>query len=363
MIPRKLISYIDWTLIGVLILISIIGVFVIYSASHYIEGKFYLKQIIWIVFSLVALLIIISVDYHRLVSNGIPIYFGMILVLIFLLIFGKSVSGAKSWINLGFFNIQPSEFTKIAVILVLANILSRVRWDYISWKEKLLGGGIVCLPIVLIILQPDLGTAMTYLPIYLAALFITGLNKKILIILLLILFMLSLAGWNFILKDYQRERIVTFLFPEKDPLGSGYHIIQSKIAIGSGGFLGKGYKKGTQSQLKFLPARHTDFILSVLGEEFGYLGIIVIFSLYFVLFYRLFHSIDEAKDRTGIYLIFLVSILLIFQFLINVAMVIGFFPVAGIPLPLMSYGGSALITTYLGIGLVINVKMRKFVYG
>jgi len=360
---RRIINYFDWTLLGLTLAISIIGILAIHSSTHYINNEFYVKQVIWIIISLISVFLIVSIDYNYLINYSPYFYFFMIMVLAIMLLLGNKIGGSKSWLNLGLFSIQPSELTKIAIILFLIYILSRSRWDYISWKDKLAGSLVVFFPLLLVALQPDLGTAMTYLPIYLGALFITGIDRKILAISLIILILLGTFGWFFLLKDYQKQRIVVFLFPGKDPLKSGYHVIQSKIAIGSGGFLGKGYKKGTQSQLRFLPARHTDFILSVIGEEFGYVGIFVLLSLYFMLFYKIFNSIKEAKDRTGIYLIYFIGVLLFFQFFVNGMMVIGFFPVAGIPMPLLSYGGSSLLTTYICIGLIINVKMRKFIYG
>jgi rod shape determining protein RodA len=210
-------------------------------------------------------------------------------------------------------------------------------------------------------LQPDLGTALTYIPILLAVFVITGLKKKTVIVLVILALLLGIVGWNVILKDYQKDRITTLLSPDKDPLGSGYHTIQSKIAIGSGGFLGKGYKKGTQSQLRFLPARHTDFIFSVIGEEFGFIGVTATFLLYFLFLARLFQSATKSRDRAGVFIIYMVAGMIAFQFFVNVFMTIGLFPIAGIPLPLISYGGSSLITNFLAVSLVLNVRMRRFV--
>jgi rod shape determining protein RodA len=224
-----------------------------------------------------------------------------------------------------------------------------------------LSSGIVFFPIFLIALQPDLGTALSYIPISLAAMILAGLNRKALIYILLIVLVIGLAGWNFFLLDYQKQRIKTLILPEADPLGSGYHIHQSKIAVGSGGFLGKGYKKGTQSQLRFLPARHTDFIISVIGEELGFLGVVSVVAIYFLFLSRMFQSVFKSRDRAGVYIIFMVSMMIACQFLINVLMTIGLFPIAGIPLPLLSYGGSSLFTNYLAVSLIINVKMRRFV--
>jgi rod shape determining protein RodA len=178
--------------------------------------------------------------------------------------------------------------------------------------------------------------------------------------ILLLTVLAGIAGWNFYLKDYQKERLMTVVFPGRDPQGSGYHILQSRIALGSGGFLGKGFTLGTQSQLKFLPARHTDFVFSVIGEEFGFVGVFAVLFLYGVFLSRLFQAVRKSRDRAGVYIVFMVSLMISFQLLVNVAMVIGLFPIVGIPLPLLSYGGSSLLANFLGVGLVLNVKMRRF---
>jgi rod shape determining protein RodA len=220
--------------------------------------------------------------------------------------------------------------------------------------------GLVAGPCLLVALQPDLGTAVSLLPLLAGALILAGLRGKAVIGLAVIALLLGVAGWHFYLKDYQKERLANVIFPGKDPRGSGYHILQSKIAIGSGGLFGKGFKKGTQSQLKFLPARHTDFIFSVIGEEFGFVGVVFILSLYSAFLWRLVRSAPKSRDRAGVYLVFMVSLMFAFQLIVNVAMVIGIFPIVGIPLPLLSYGGSSLLANYLGVSLVLNVKMRRF---
>jgi rod shape determining protein RodA len=270
-------------------------------------------------------------------------------------------AGTKSWIVLPFFQIQPSEIAKIAVILVLALLFSNYRRESLSLGHGLLSILIVGAPVLLVGLQPDLGTALTYIPILLAVFVIVGLKRRTVIILIVMALLLGIVGWNVLLKDYQKVRITTLLSPEKDPLGSGYHTIQSKIAIGSGGFLGKGYKKGTQSQLRFLPARHTDFIFSVIGEELGFAGAIVTFLLYFLFLARLFQSVSKSRDRAGALIIYMVAGMIAFQFFVNVFMTIGLFPITGVPLPLLSYGGSSLLTNFLAVSLVINVRMRRFV--
>jgi rod shape determining protein RodA len=361
MIDRNLLANIDWTLIFLLLLNSAFGVVFIYSCSHDSPANYYLKQTLWIVFSLVALFLFLLIDYKVLVTYSIYLYSIIVFILGGVLIFGRFLKGAKSWIVFPFFHAQPSEIAKIILILVLASIFSEFKMNYLSWGKGILSSGFVALPFFLVALQPDLGTAASYIPIFLASIILAGLNRKTFVFLLIISLTLGLLGWNFVLKDYQKKRLTTLIFPSHDPLGSGYHITQSKIAVGSGGLLGKGYKKGTQSQLRFLPARHTDFIFSVIGEEVGFLGVALAIGFYFLFLLRLFKSVGQSRDRAGVYLIFMVTVMITFQFMVNVMMVIGFFPITGIPLPLYSYGGSSLLTNYLGISIVLNVKMRRFV--
>jgi len=361
MIDRNLLSNIDWILIVLLLLNSIIGVIFIYSCTHYSPGSYYLKQILWIILSSAALFLLLTIDYKILVTYSFIFYFIVIGILGGILLFGKLLAGTKSWIVFPFFRFQPSEITKIILILLLVYVFSEFKRDYLSWQKGILSSAVVAVPFLLVALQPDLGTALSYIPIFLAALILAGLNKKTIIFLLIISLSLGFLAWNFGLKDYQKRRLITLIFPSQDPLGSSYHLIQSKIAIGSGGVLGKGYKKGTQSQLRFLPARHTDFIFSVIGEEFGFLGIVLALLSYFFFLLRVFQSVGQSRDRPGVYIVFMVGVMIAFQFMVNVLMVIGLFPIAGIPLPLLSYGGSSLLTNYLGVSLVLNVKMRRFV--
>jgi rod shape determining protein RodA len=361
MIDRNLIRHIDWVLIGLLILISTIGIAFIHSSSHYLPGNHALKQSIFMLLALTALIVLLSINYSVLVTYSLYFYSIIIIILSVILLFGRLTAGTKSWIVLPFFQIQPSEIAKIAVILVLALLFSNYRRDSLSVGHGLLSVLIVGAPVLLVGLQPDLGTALTFIPILLAVFVILGLKKRTVIILVVLALLLGVVGWNVVLKDYQKARITTLLSPEKDPLGSGYHIIQSKIAIGSGGFLGKGFKKGTQSQLRFLPARHTDFIFSVIGEETGFVGVIITFLLYLLFLARLFQSVSKSRDRAGALIIYMVAGMIAFQFFVNVFMTIGLFPITGVPLPLISYGGSSLLTNFMAVSLVINVRMRRFV--
>ncbi len=361
MINQTQIKNIDWILIALLVVNTMIGIAVIYSSSHHVPGNYYLRQIFWTLLSLVVLFVLLTVGYNLLVTYSLYFYFGCISILAAILIFGKLIAGTKSWIKLEFIQIQPSEITKIAIILLLARVFSEYKKKFLSKDAGLSSIFFVFMPVMLVALQPDLGTALSYIPILLASFILAGLTRKTLALLLIITLVAVIISWGFFLKDYQRDRITTLLSPEKDPLGSGYHIIQSKIAIGSGGLFGKGYGRGTQSQLQFLPARHTDFIFAVIGEELGFVGVVVIGVFYFLFLARLFQSVSKSRDRTGVYIIFMVAVMITSQFFVNVFMTIGLFPIAGIPLPLLSYGGSSLLTNYIAVSLVLNVKMRRFV--
>ena len=359
MINRRLVANIDWALIGLLVLNALVGVLFIFSASQRLAGDFHWRQLIFLAGSLVVLFLLLAVDYQVLLSFSLYLYGALMLVLMLMLVFSRFISKG-SWIKLPFFQIQPSELAKIAVILVLARLFGEYKKSYVNVNGVLAAGGLVALPFLLVALQPDLGTAVSYLAILLGALILAGLRRRAVVWMILLAVLLGIGGWHFYLRDYQKERLTTLVFPGRDPQGSGYHILQSKIALGSGGFLGKGLLKGTQSQLKFLPARHTDFVFSVIGEEIGFLGVVAVLFLYAVFLSRVFLSAGKSRDRAGVYIIFMVGLMMAFQLLVNVAMVIGLFPVVGIPLPLLSYGGSSLLANFLGVGLVLNVKMRRF---
>ena len=359
MISRRLIENIDWVLIGLLVLNALVGVFIIYSASHHLPGGYHWRQLVYLAGSLIILFVLLAVDYQFLLSFSFYIYGAAVFVLALMLVFSRFISKG-SWIKLPFFQIQPSELSKIAVILVLARLFAEYKRSHLNPGGLLAGCGLVAVPFFLVILQPDLGTAVSYLFLLLGAFLLAGLKRRAVVWIIILAVLAGVSGWNFYLRDYQKKRLATVFFPSRDPQDSGYHILQSKIALGSGGLLGKGFTRGTQSQLKFLPARHTDFVFSVIGEEFGFIGVAAVLFLYAVFLLRLFLSSWKSRDRAGVYIIFMVSLMVSFQLLVNVAMVIGLFPIVGIPLPLLSYGGSSLLANFLGVGLVLNVKMRRF---
>lgn len=360
MIDRRHFQEIDWTLLVLLLLNTGLGVAVIYSSSHQVSGAFFLRQVIFAAFSLVMLFVILSVDYKTLMTFALPVYVLIVAILAVMIPFARLTAGTKSWIKLPYFQIQPSEILKIVLILVLAQLFGATKKTFVTRTVALTGAASVFVPFGLVAIQPDLATAVCYLPILAAALILAGLTKKTLVIILIVAILFSLVTWNLALKDYQKKRIMTLLFPGHDPQGAGYHVLQSKIAIGSGGLFGKGYSRGSQSQLRFLPARHTDFVFSVIGEEFGFAGVLVALILYYLFLARLFKSVGQSRDRAGVYISFLAASLIAFQFFINILMIIGILPIAGIPLPLLSYGGSSLLATFLAVGLILNVKMRRF---
>jgi len=284
----------------------------------------------------------------------------MVVLLAATLGFARLVAGTKSWITLGLMQLQPSELAKIVMILIFARFFAEYKRPYLTTRVTLGALLVAGVPLLLIIAQPDLGTAMTFLAVIGGAFILAGLRRKAIVLFVLAALLVGVGGWTIALKDYQKKRVTTLINPAGDPRGSGYQVIQSKIAIGSGGFAGKGFLKGSQSQLRFLPARHTDFIFSVIGEETGFIGVFIVIVLYFALLARMFLSVNKARDRAGIYIIFTASLLISFQFLVNILMIIGLFPVVGITLPFLSYGGSSLLASYVACGLVLNVKMRRF---
>ena len=360
MIDRRLFREIDWVLLGLVLLQALIGVVFIYSSSHFLPGGFHVRQLVWIGVSLAALLVVLSIDYKFFVALSPYFYVLTVGVLAATLVFARLVAGTRSWITLGLMQLQPSELAKIVMILVFARLFSAYRGASMTRQATVMAVLVAGVPLALIVIQPDLGTAMTFMAIVGGAFVLAGLRKRTMIVFLLAAVVLGVGGWKIGLKDYQKRRLTTLVNPLSDPRGSGYQVIQSKIAIGSGGLAGKGFMNGTQSRLRFLPARHTDFIFSVIGEETGFLGVFVVMGLYFFMLARMFLSVGLARDRAGVYIVFTASLLIAFQFLVNITMIIGLFPVVGITLPFLSYGGSSLLTNFIAVGLVLNVRMRRF---
>jgi rod shape determining protein RodA len=360
MIDRRLVQEIDWVLLGLVVLQSLIGVFFVYSSSHVLAGNYYVRQLVFMGVSLLVLAVVLAIDYKFFVSLAPYFYVLIVAALAATLVFARLVAGTKSWITLGLIRLQPSEPAKIVMILVFARLFKEYKAPSLTTRRTLSALAVAAAPMLLIVLQPDLGTAMTFAAIVFGAFLLAGLKGKAIVFFVVAALLVGVGGWNLALKDYQKRRITTLIDPHGDPRGAGYQVIQSKIAIGSGGFSGKGFMKGSQSQLRFLPACHTDFIFSVIGEEAGFVGVFIVIALYLALLARMFLSVATARDRAGVYIIFTAALLIAFQFLVNVMMIIGLFPVVGITLPFLSYGGSSLLTSYVACGLVLNVKMRRF---
>src|SRR5262245_27523730 len=303
-----------------------------------------------------------TLDYHHIDSVAYPFY-GMVLVLLVVVHFVGSVGGgSQRWIHLGFFALQPSELSKLAIVWVLA---SHLKYDepVDGFRLRDLGGPLILLfpLIVLVLIQPDLGTAVLIGLVFFSVLIVGGLRVRSLLYLVSAGMIFLPVAWHF-LKPYQQKRILTFLNPDLDPLGSGYHVIQSKIAVGSGRWFGKGYLHGTQNRLDFLPAQHTDFIFAVFSEEWGCVGCLILLMLYFALIIYSFRLIERAIDRFGGLLVFGMVAIFFWHVVINVAMVTGIMPVVGVPLPMVSYGGSSLASMMFALGVMINVSMRRYTF-
>ena len=362
MFDRRLVANFDWALLLLLVSLSVIGIVFIYSATREDTlNTYYFSQVIWLCLALTAMLVVISIDYHFFGLIAPAAYGILVLMLLYLLFFGKEVSCAKSWIDLGFFKIQPSELMKFVLILVLSRFYEKFGDRHITIGTFISGACILGVPMVLVLLQPDLGTALTYIPIFLGIILITGMRMKTLMVFALIFALIAPVIWIYVMEDYQKRRITTLFNPEADPLGAGYQIVQSKIAIGSGQVFGRGITMGTQSRLKFLPEHHTDFIVAVISEETGFFGSLMILLLYLLLCLRLFDTAETARDRLGMYMVTGVISILVFHILVNIGMVVGMMPVTGIPIPLLSYGGSSMISSFMAFGLALNVRMRRMV--
>ena len=356
----------DWALFGAAVLLSLIGLTGIYSATMNIAGDVsFMKQAIFVCAGIVLAFVIASVDYHTIAEHIPWVYLSSLGVLIYTPLAARRIAGAKSWIDLGPISIQPSEIVKMVVIVAMARYLAELHVKgYMSLKQIAKAFVIYGIPVGLILLQPDMGTALSYTPILAVGVFIRGLKPTVIIAMLLAVLLVipaSVFVLRDLLKEHQKDRILTFIDPARDPQGKGFQVQQSKIAIGSGGFLGKGIFNGSQNQLGFLPARHTDFIFSVVAEEMGFVGVIGTLGLLGFILFRSLYNAQTARDKLGLFIILGVVGVFFFHMVVNVAMVIGFFPVVGIPLPFMSYGGSAVLTAFIGLGLVINVRRRRYV--
>ncbi len=363
---RRFLSFrdFDWGLLILVLLICAVSVAEIYSATlHTKYVGFHTKQMWYIGGGLAAMLVFAKIDYHRLL-DWVPWAYGFsVLSLLAVRVIGHKEMGARRWIKMGPMHFQPSEWVKLVLILAMARYVANLGARGFTWKEIFKGFALIGVPMLLVLAQPDMGTALTYSPVLIAGLFIGGINVRQAAILSTAFLVLAFGAWHSgkVLKPYQKARLTSFINPDDDPKGSGYQILQAKIAVGAGGIWGKGAEKGTQTQGAFIPIPHADFIFAAFSEEHGFVGALFVLLLYFFILMRLIQNAQTAADLPGSLIIMGIVAVLTFQIAVNVGMVIGFMPVTGIPLPLMSYGGSSVLFTFLALGVAMNVRMRRFV--
>jgi len=365
-IDRRLFKNIDWILLILVLAVVSLGIVNLFSAGlNQATSRLtplYIKQLYWLAIGLGLMFFMTTIDYRHLERLAYSFYWFSLGLLVAVMVAGKVVAGSKRWLALGPLVFQPSELAKVAVILALAaHFYRQERFDPLSWRELGFPCLLMLLPFVLVAKQPDLGSALLIAAVASTMILFVGVRWHILATMAVSFVAASPIFW-FFLKDYQKQRIFTFLNPEQDPLGSGYHIIQSKIAVGSGLFWGKGFLKGTQSQLNFLPEQHTDFVFSVFAEEWGFVGSILLISLYMLVILWSLQIARSCRERFGNLLAVGLAVMIFWQIFINISMVTGMLPVVGIPLPFFSYGGSSLITNFIGIGLLLNIRMRQFLF-
>ena len=367
---RRLITFrdFDWVLLTFILIICSLGVLEIYSTTY--GTKFagaHVRQIYWIMAGLAVMLAVSLINYQVLLENALWFYVASVVSLVAVALLGKKYLGARRWIQLpGGQHFQPSEWVKLVLILMLAKYFSGEGEREASLSDVAKAAVIAGIPMLLVLKQPDLGTALTYVPVAVMGLFLGGIQFRHAAVILVIVGVLLPTLWIYgprlhLVKQYQMDRLTTFLHPAVDSKGSGYQLEQSKIAVGSGGIWGKGVRKGSQTQGSFLPEPHTDFIFAAWAEEHGFVGAVALLLLYFMVLMRLIHNAQTAPDSAGGFVVMGVVAVLLFHVLVNAGMVVGFMPVTGIPLPLMSYGGSSVLFMFLALGIVMNIRMRRFV--
>ncbi len=352
-------KYLDLTLAVTCFLLLLVGISLIYSTTLGGSKALFYRQIIYALIGIVLFLFFAFFDFRSLTKASRYFYISFVGLLILLLVVGTAIKGSSRWFDLKIFNFQPAEFMKLIMVLVLARFFALRRGEINNWQNIVLSFVYALIPILLIAKQPDLGSAIVVFVIWLGMLFFSTVNKKVFVYLFLGFMIFAGISWNFFLHDYQRNRIETFIYPNTDLRGQGYNVRQAIIAVGSGEFIGRGLGKGLQSQLRFLPERNTDFIFAASAEELGFLGCAVILFLYFIILYRLLVIYESSRDDLSRFVIVGVFFMIFGQAFINIGMNIGILPVTGIPLPLLSYGGSSLLTVAISLGIAESVAVRS----
>ena len=362
-VSRRLSAKLDWTLILTVGALALIGILNLRSASLMTDASAHVTQLVWFVVGGVLCALVSAVDYRVFDRLAWLIYVAVVLLLVLVLLAGKEVNGARRWISLWAFTLQPSEIAKVGLIIALARYFHRTRRsEGYSLRDLLRPALIVLVPVALILKEPDLGTSLILVFIFLSLLFLERLRRRTVVALIVLLATAVPTAWKFGLEDYQRERIETFLNPEKYKFSKGWQARQSQIAVGSGQFSGKGYLASTQSFGRFLPETRTDFILATYAEEHGFVGCLLLLGLYFFLIAWAVQIGYNARDRFGAILCVGIAAMLFWHVVVNVGMVVGLLPVVGVTLPLLSYGGSSVLTVLIGVGLLLNVSMRRYTY-
>ncbi len=352
----------DWRLIIITLLLITMGLLSIYGISNRQGSDIFKRQLIYVFLGIALMLIFASLDYRIFRDSNfilLGLYFLGFALLAVVLVIGREIRGVSSWLKIGKLGFEPVEFMKLIVILILAKYFSLRHIEVYRLRHLIISGLYIILPVILLLLQPELGYVLIITLVWLAIIVVAGIRFRQLLLLALIGIILFSAGWLFVLKDYQKDRIVSFLNPSSDPLGRGYHVVQSVIAIGSGKFFGRGLGQGTQSQLHFLPEQHTDFIFATIAEEWGFFGSIFVLALYGILFYKIIKiSLGSTNNfarlvSCGIATMFLV------QTIVNIGMNMGLLPIIGIPLPFLSYGGSSMIMSFVNLGIIQSIIIRN----
>jgi rod shape determining protein RodA len=360
MLVHRFLRGIDWYLLALTLMLCAFGILQIYSATHGTKWQdAWWKQIVFVGVGLVLMWVVSQMDYHTLVAQVFPMYAATVAMLVITMMLGNRVFGSTRWIRIAGFTFQVSEFAKIVIVLLVARYFSDLKQGQeVEWKDLTKLGGLVLVPMLLVMKQPDLGTSLTFLPILLCGVLMAGLRWKYLFILVMALLICLPIGYH-LLKPYQKDRLASFIDPDRDPKGTGFQVIQSRIAVGNGGMWGRGVTQGSQTHLGFLPVPHTDFIFSSFAEEHGFVGVVVTLVLYFLFIMQIVQNAQTAGDREGVFICMGIGALMLFHVLVNVGMVVGRMPVTGIPLPLMSSGGSNTISVFLLLGLVNSVRLRR----
>lgn len=366
-IDKRRLFHLDWFLILNGLIILTIGLLNLFSASRTVEGGSYgfvVKQLMAFCVGLCALFIILRYDYRLIAAYSRYFYLTVLALIVIVFILGTIAGGAKRWLTIGGFALQPSELMKPVMVLILAHLLNQRKKENepLGLKDILIPMVYVLIPCLLILKQPDLGTAIVVLTSCLCIFWFVGLTKSTYVVLATVAVPCIPLLWKFVMKPYQKMRVLSLVNPDMDPAGYGYHSIQAKIAVGSGGLFGKGYMNGTQHKLHFIPEHHTDFIFTVFGEEWGFIGSIILFILFATFIYRCLKISQNTADPLGSTITFGITSIIFIQFTVNILMAINLAPVVGIPLPFISYGGSSLISTVIGVALLLNVNMRRYMF-